>query len=249
MYMPRYFLFCFLGAGLGLSQSISAQQAELSQQVIGSAGATVQLNNGVDWSFTAGETAISTIGGTTYTLTQGFHQPPDKAALGFELELGFASCPTSSDGFARVVMIQGCEPPYAILWSNGINGMANDRLSPGLQSVTVTTSECELTLSFEILANPNGDCKLRFFNAFSPNGDGVNDQWEIENILLPEFSVNRVEIFNRWGQVIWEGKNYDNTSLVWDGNGPNGHQQPIGTYYYVVEVSEVLHKGYIELTR
>jgi gliding motility-associated-like protein len=90
---------------------------------------------------------------------------------------------------------------------------------------------------------------LRFFNAFTPNGDGKSDAWTIENITLPEFSANKVEIFNRWGQSIYTADNYNNADVVWKGESPAGQNLPAGTYFYVVNVAGMVHKGYIELIR
>lgn len=241
------FLFCFGGFLFGFSQNAGAQ-VELTRQVMGAGGASAMAGATVIWQYTLGEPVVATLSQGPYDLTQGFHQPGESGTLIFELEIGFASCPTSTDGFARITGIAGCEPPYTITWSNGVTGPVNERLSPGLQSVTVTSAACEAERSFEILAAPEGNCILRFFNAFSPNGDGVNDLWTIENINLPEFSNNEVHIFNRWGQEVWSGRNYDNVQVVWDGSGKQGDLLPPATYFYTAEVAGVLYKGYIEIT-
>ncbi len=67
-------------------------------------------------------------------------------------------------------------------------------------------------------------------NAFSPNGDGIYDYWEI-----PKLSVFYpgcvVEIFNRLGQQVFRSVGY---GTPWDGKY-NGIDQPVGTYYYVIK--------------
>jgi len=71
-------------------------------------------------------------------------------------------------------------------------------------------------------------------NAFTPNGDGINDFWYIHNAEnYPEIVV---EVFNRWGQKVFEQKGYDNSSKVWRGT-LNGNALPSGTYYYVITVN------------
>jgi gliding motility-associated-like protein len=75
---------------------------------------------------------------------------------------------------------------------------------------------------------------LDIFNAFSPNGDGVNDDWVIEGI--EGFPDNRVMIFNRWGDKIKDLYGYDNVNVVWDGTNNKGKPLPDGTYYYVVDI-------------
>lgn len=66
-------------------------------------------------------------------------------------------------------------------------------------------------------------------NAFSPNGDGVHDTWQID--FLDSYPGTTVEIFNRYGQKVFESKGYPKP---WDGT-LNGKALPIGTYYYVID--------------
>jgi gliding motility-associated-like protein len=67
-------------------------------------------------------------------------------------------------------------------------------------------------------------------NAFSPNGDGINDVWIIRN--LPDYPDASVKIFDRYGQVVFESKGY---SKPWDGT-MQGRPLPVGTYYYIIHV-------------
>jgi gliding motility-associated-like protein len=72
--------------------------------------------------------------------------------------------------------------------------------------------------------------KLVVPNAFSPNGDNINDQWAIEGLeLYPDASVS---IFTRGGQKIFETRNYK--SNPWNGTS-NGKPLPVGTYYYIIK--------------
>ena len=69
-------------------------------------------------------------------------------------------------------------------------------------------------------------------DAFTPNGDGQNDGWHIENI---ENVTNTVKVFNRHGVKVFEASNYVNDS--WNGESTEGGSGllPAGSYYYVVE--------------
>jgi gliding motility-associated-like protein len=66
-------------------------------------------------------------------------------------------------------------------------------------------------------------------NAFSPNGDGVHDRWEIQ--YLDSYPGAIIEVFNRYGQKVFESKGY---TKPWDGTA-NGKPLPVGTYYYLID--------------
>ena len=77
-------------------------------------------------------------------------------------------------------------------------------------------------------------------NAFSPNGDGVNDFWEI--LGLQNYSGNKLEVYNRLGIKLYETNDYKND---WYGTY-NGQQLPDGTYFYLLYLSEArIEKGFI----
>ncbi len=80
-------------------------------------------------------------------------------------------------------------------------------------------------------------------NAFSPNGDGVNDTWTIKNI--ENFPDNKIEIFNRWGKRCYYKKNYTND---WSGSF-NNNPLPDGVYYYIVKIENKTFKGSVNIIR
>lgn len=235
---------------LTLLPVLSQGQIVISRHVIGSAGQSYPLDDNTVLEQTIGEPVIETQTNNNITLTQGFQQPLTEGLLQIEVSTLPASCPTSSDGGAFITEITGCIPPYSILWSNGVAELDSlDRLLPGFYSVTVSSRFCEETVEFEVISGPATDCELRIFNAFTPDGDGKSDTWTIENIQLPEFRDNSVEIFNRWGQQVFSTKNYDNSQKVWNGQDKSGNELLSGTYYYIVEAGGITYKGYIELIR
>jgi len=67
------------------------------------------------------------------------------------------------------------------------------------------------------------------YNVFTPNGDGINDNWEIGNIN--EWPNAQIIVFSRWGQKVFQATNYDND---WGGD-----DLPSATYYYVIELNPV----------
>jgi len=86
-------------------------------------------------------------------------------------------------------------------------------------------------------------------NAFSPNGDGVNDTWIIESIgKYPECVV---QIYNRWGNLVYEKTGYMNN---WEGTH-KGRDLPDGAYYYILKLNaglsnvEDTYKGDVTIMR
>jgi gliding motility-associated-like protein len=65
-------------------------------------------------------------------------------------------------------------------------------------------------------------------NAFSPNGDGINDNWVIK--YLESYPGATIDVYNRYGQPVFKSVGYDKP---WNGLY-NGNQLPIGTYYYII---------------
>jgi len=66
-------------------------------------------------------------------------------------------------------------------------------------------------------------------NAFSPNGDGINDVFDITGVGIKSYSYN---IYNRWGENIFRG------TAAWDGNF-KGVQVPDGVYIYMFDITDV----------
>jgi len=65
-------------------------------------------------------------------------------------------------------------------------------------------------------------------NAFSPNGDGINDTWRIK--YLESYPGAIIDVYNRYGQLVFHSIGYDTD---WDGT-IKGQPLPVGTYYYII---------------
>ncbi len=78
--------------------------------------------------------------------------------------------------------------------------------------------------------------ELEIPNAFTPNDDGINDTWEIEQLFI--FNEVTVDVFNRWGERVFQSSGYSSDQF-WDGTSQKGKKLPMDAYYYVID----LHNG------
>jgi gliding motility-associated-like protein len=118
-------------------------------------------------------------------------------------------------------------------WNTGSTSSVLQIVTPGNYSVSIIT-ECYSTES-SVQVTHSADCDPQIFipNVFSPNGDGVNDVWEV---LFEETDITRVEcvIFDRWGNTVF-GTN--SMPIVWDGLS-NGEPMLPGVYVYMLRIQK-----------
>lgn len=136
--------------------------------------------------------------------------------------------------------------PITYLDNSGIADPVAERVDGNITyTVTVTDSNgCvnTATLSIHVL----NEFRLVVYNLITPNGDGYNDTWIIDNIWA--YPKAEVIIFNRYGMEVYRGTNYAND---WDGTY-EGKELPDGAYYYVVihpDFPDIVYKGAINLLR
>lgn len=119
----------------------------------------------------------------------------------------------------------------------------------GYAVASLQTASCYFTDSaFVDVDDSNPDCGLGVANAFSPNGDGINDTWYIQ--AVEDHIENTVIIVNRWGDEIIRIENYDNNSNAWNGLLQNGSLATEGTYFYIIELKDIDQQisGWIQIT-
>ncbi len=101
---------------------------------------------------------------------------------------------------------------------------------------------------------------LNIHNAVTPNGDGMNEYFDIENITEDCYKENTVEIYNRWGVLVFDVTNYDNSTKVFRGMSEGratvkqSSELPSGTYFYILkykgsEGNYTTKNGYLYLSR
>ena len=101
-------------------------------------------------------------------------------------------------------------------------------------------------------------CIIEVFNAVSPNGDGDNDVFYIRGLEC--YSDNRVEIYNRWGGLVFERDHYNNTDRAFKGISEGrltvnkSRELPDGAYYYILKYKDGTNNvqqkaGYLYINR
>lgn len=135
------------------------------------------------------------------------------------------------------------------LWTPNINLSDNTIKNPVLTGVTdqiytlrVTDSRGCVTedeIFIDVLM------PIQVLSAFTPNGDGVNDVWNIPE--LSTYPENTVYVYNRYGKKIFTSAGY---GVPWDGTD-NGEPAPVGTYYYAINTKfpGLSYAGYVTILR
>lgn len=80
------------------------------------------------------------------------------------------------------------------------------------------------------------------YNTFTPNGDGVNDNFFIGNIF--KYPDNKLTVYSRYGKVVYTSKPYQNN---WNGKS-DGEELPAATYYFVLELGDGYENVYGSVT-
>lgn len=157
-----------------------------------------------------------------------------------------------------------CSGERAIFQINGaannvitysINGGSNQTVTLSAAGVaTVEVVSSTVLVSIELLNISNG-CSLALSDVasvtvqpcsipkgISPNGDNLNDELD-----LSFYNIEKLEIFNRYGSKVYSKSNYEDE---WHGQSDNGNELPDGTYYYVIDFTDLETKtGWIYINR
>jgi gliding motility-associated-like protein len=231
----------------------------ISPQVLNSAGK--EYPNGINNMYFAdniGEPFTNTLSNNNFIVTQGFLQPDLVSTAGPIVSVlkNNISCSDKKDGKISVAIsnipanhqVNYFWIPSSLCPSNSCSSL--DSLNSGTYTVMIVITNLSNLSSDTLKPAPivvndaNGPCLVKVFNGVTPNGDGENDVWTIENIS--EFPSNQVSIYNRWGAKVYETKGYDNNSNSWPEK--NTHLQG-STYFYVIELGNgsPAIKGWIEV--
>jgi len=132
-------------------------------------------------------------------------------------------------------------------WSTGQTTPSITIVAPGKYYVTVHMNGCGSTDTITVL----NDCYMDIPNVFTPNGDGLNDYFYPRQLLTKGLISFKMDIYNRWGQLVFETTTLDGAG--WDGK-LNGVDQPEGVFVYVIDAKfkdgqKEHHNGNVTLLR
>jgi gliding motility-associated-like protein len=157
---------------------------------------------------------------------------PDSIKTSFNVKQAF--CPDSPDGIIQLNVTGGViVSDYSYLWSDKSTSRNLVNILRGKYRVTVTDANGCLVNDSVTMVPVHETC-LSVPNAISPNGDNINDIWNIDKIDL--YPQAEVKIFNIWGELLWRSER--GYPKPWDGRS-NGAILPIDSYTYIID----LHNG------
>ena len=148
-----------------------------------------------------------------------------------------------------------------------INGIFNPyQVNVGYYKIIYEVNDPNCPQTIEITLRVDDDCipgaceTLTVNNAISANNDGDNEFLTIDDITDECYIDNTVEIYNRWGVLVFETQNYDNANNVFKGESggrvtiKKSEELPIGTYFYIITYRSPTgqtgsKQGYLYLTR
>jgi gliding motility-associated-like protein len=242
---------CASTLGILLTSLSGLGQSSAFSPFVFSSSGTVYEDNSFYTSATIGQVFYETYVLSDFALTQGFQQPegtiPD-TIVSYTVE--YHECDHMYHIQVDTALI--CSSGMVTYTWNGVPGDSIYASSSTLIELLIETDTgCSWTETIELDQTVLEviPCPLTFYSLITPNNDGDNDGWIIENIDQDEFAKNTVVILNRWGNEVWKAENYDNDNVLWTGISEGGQPLPDGTYFYSVDTHSLSFRGYVELQR
>jgi gliding motility-associated-like protein len=126
--------------------------------------------------------------------------------------------------------VKSLYPPYTFKWNTGQTTEEISELEPGDYSVVIKDNNgSDTTLNFSIIQL---GCALAPQLFFTPNGDGINDFWDITYSEL--FPDALILVYNKLGQLVFKHVGLYDLDKRWDGTDLTGAPLPVSTYFFVV---------------
>jgi len=246
-----------LNPSIGFISCSGARDGEIIVNARGGAGEfTYQWSNGGVGNrisnLRAGSYAVTVTDQNQCTTTETFEiDDPEPLTVTIETEAANDGC----NGTATAI-VSGGTGPYTFEWQNLNGSIGRDSiltgLCPGEYLLMVTDfngcTAADEELTSALVEDRRFPCS-ETVNVISYNEDGNNDFFDIK--CVKSFNRNQLEIYDRWGQLIFEAENYSNN---WPRAGQPEEDLPEGAYYYVLTYTdnngvEQQLKGSITLVR
>ncbi|HEY8402371.1 MAG TPA: gliding motility-associated C-terminal domain-containing protein, partial [Cytophagaceae bacterium] len=191
----------------------------------------------------------------TYTVTVAHNICGNVAPVSTEIKvikfvsLGVRTSDSCADYTSTLtpVVLQGDQPVEVFVWtigssayytSSNVPDLTHMFTSMGIHPVRIEAYYNSCQIGDTVVNIVMNDCSIKLTNTFTPNGDGVNDTWHIPN--MHNYPNAKVQIFNRWGEYVYESTN--GYVEEWDGT-VNGKQCEEGVYYYVIILNKDSESG------
>lgn len=175
--------------------------------------------NTLTYTFTASNGCMAD---TTQTInilsTPTVHAGPDRTLL----EGGSITIEATASGNGLTYL---WSPSFGITGGTGLNPTVSNTMDETFTLTATSSDGCKSSdqVFVKVLKN------IKVPNAFSPNGDNINDTWLIK--YLESYPGCQVDVFNRYGQPVFHSTGY---STPWNGTY-NGKPVPVATYYYIIK--------------
>jgi gliding motility-associated-like protein len=163
-----------------------------------------------------------------------------QAEISFTVSKRDVACNRFTLGRIEVTVINS-NPPYTFQWNSGQTSNVINDLNPGDYTLTITDdtgADTTIVVSVREIV-----CEVNPALVFTPNGDGYNDTWQIDNIQY--YPENLILVYNRWGQKIFE---HQGLYEPWDGKDLLGVPVSDGVYYYVIYQDKNNKKSIVKAT-
>lgn len=233
-----------------IKASMAPAQITFDRSVLSPFALTGTTGNNT-YSSTGGQVDCATWNNGDFYLTEGFEQPQDKGQLSVWYSASYDPCNTTYT--VRIDSVQGCSAAESvqITWNYIPGDLVYTTAQPGLRLLVSGAAGCSFLQYIDLnsIVGVIPSCELIAYTILTPNGDGKNDFFQIENIGRSIYSENKVSIVNRWGQCVWEASGYNNEDVRWTGADKEGRPLADGTYYYFIEAGSIRLNGFLELTR
>lgn len=147
-------------------------------------------------------------------------------------------------GTSLIVTVEADALYDSVVWADGTNGASITISDEGIYNANVYSKGCSTESRFNAVHTGHSGGGTEIMNLFTPNGDGFNDFWLVNN---PDITFPiKVSIYNRSGRSVYSSDSYQND---WDGQS-QGNPLPQATYYYIIQdAANQTFKGPVTIIR